>query len=61
MFALMADLHRVEPGKPRKIGEVAWTEGGLRLGPVRRIADSGWFWPAMLTLPLGAFIVVFFW
>jgi hypothetical protein len=61
MSALMGDLHRMEPGKPRKIGEVAWTESGLRHQPLQRIRDSGWFWPAMLTLPFGAFLIVFFW
>ena len=57
----MGKIHHIKPGKPRKLGEVAWTEGGLRLSPMQRAADSGWFWPAMLTFPLGAFLIVFFW
>ncbi len=57
----MGKLHHLRHGKPRRIGEVAWTEGGLRLAPARRIVDSGWFWPAMLTVPPGAFLIVFFW
>lgn len=57
----MGDLHHLKGGKPRKIGEVRWTDGGLRLSPLRRAVESDWFWPAMLTLPLGTFLIVFFW
>ncbi|MBY0344794.1 MAG: hypothetical protein K2Q29_13155 [Sphingomonadales bacterium] len=57
----MGKIHHIKPGKPRKLGEVAWTEGGLRLSPMQCAADSGWFWPAMLTFPVGAFLIVFFW
>lgn len=57
----MGELHHIKRGKPRKLGEVAWTEGGLRLSPRRRIVAQDWFWPAMLTFPLGAFLIVFFW
>jgi hypothetical protein len=57
----MGDLHRIKPAKPRKIGEVRWTESGLRLSSVTRVTQSGWFWPAMLTLPLAAFLTVLFW
>ncbi len=29
--------------------------------PINRMAESDWFWPAVLTFPLGAFLIVFFW
>ena len=51
----MGKLHHIKRGKPRKLGEVVWTEGGLRLSPAQRIVAQDWFWPAMLTFPLGAF------
>jgi hypothetical protein len=57
----MGELHHIKRDKPRKLGEVAWTEGGLRLSPGRRMVEQDWFWPAMLTFPLGAFLIVFFW
>ena len=57
----MGDIHRINRGKPRKLGEVRWTDRGLRLPAIKRAVQSDWFWPAMLTLPLGAFILVFFW
>ena len=57
----MADLHRLDPRKPRKLGETEWTESGMRLAPIQRAIESDWFWPAMLTVPLAAFILVFFW
>lgn len=46
---------------PRKLSEVEWTESGMRLSPVARVVQCDWFWPAMVTLPLGAFVAVFFW
>ncbi len=57
----MGNIHRINRRKPRKVGEVEWTESGLRLSPVKRVVESDWFWPAMLTFPLGAFLIVFFW
>jgi hypothetical protein len=57
----MGKLHHIREGRPRKLHEVEWTEGGLRLSPARRIVQSDWFWPAMLTFPLGTFLIVFFW
>lgn len=57
----MGELHHIKRDRPRKLAEVEWTEGGLRLSPVRRSVASDWFWPAMLTFPLGAFLIVFFW
>ena len=57
----MADLHHIKSRTPRKLHEVDWTEGGMRLSPVKRVTQSDWFWPAMVTLPLGAFVMVFFW
>ncbi|MEO1189251.1 MAG: hypothetical protein AAFW60_09260 [Pseudomonadota bacterium] len=54
-------MHKLDPDKPKKLGHTEWTERGMRLAPMKRVVDSDWFWPAMLTLPLGAFIVVFFW
>ena len=57
----MGELHHTKRDKPRKHGEVEWTEGGLRLFPVRRAVESEWFWPAMLTFPPGVFLIVFFW
>ena len=57
----MGNLHRIKHDKPRKLSEVQWTESGLRLSPINRIAESGWFWPAMLTLPISVFVITFFW
>ena len=57
----MGDVHHIKDAKPRKLAEVEWTENGLRLSPVKRVIDSDWFWPAILTFPLGAFLIVFFW
>ncbi len=57
----MGDVHHIARGRPRKLGEVRWTEGGLRLAPVRPATRSGWFGLAMLTLPLATFLIVFFW
>lgn len=58
---LMAEVSKFKPAKPRKIGETEWSDGGLRLSPVRRVVDQGWFLPMIATLPLGAFILIFFW
>jgi hypothetical protein len=33
----------------------------MRLSLVKRVVQSDWFWPAMVILPLGAFVAVFFW
>ena len=57
----MADVTELKPGKPRKIGETIFTDSGSRLSPAHRVVDSGWFLPLMLTLPVGAFILVLFW
>jgi hypothetical protein len=57
----MADVEKLNQSKPRKIGEVEWSESGMRLSPVWRVVESDWFWPAMLTLPAGAFALIFFW
>ena len=57
----MGELHHIKHGKSKKLSEVEWTERGLRLSPVHRMVESDWFWPAMLTLPVGAFLIVFFW
>ncbi|MBD2842937.1 hypothetical protein [Erythrobacter rubeus] len=57
----MGSLHKFNPDKPRKLGQTEWTEGGMRLAPVKRVVESDWFLPAMLTLPVGAFVLVFFW
>jgi hypothetical protein len=57
----MGSLHHLDPQKPRKLSETEWTEGGLRMSPLMRAVESDWFWPAMLTFPLGAFLIVFFW
>ncbi|MGB3469854.1 MAG: hypothetical protein WBA51_03410 [Erythrobacter sp.] len=57
----MGSLHQLDPNKPRKLGEAQWTESGLRLSPIQRAVESDWFLPAMLTFPLGAFMIVLFW
>jgi len=57
----MGSLHKLGPKKPRKLGETQWTEGSLRLSPVRRMVDSDWFWPAIVTFQPGAFLIVLFW
>ena len=57
----MGDLHHLDERTPRKLSEVEWTESGMRLSPVRRVVESDWFLPALLTLPAGAFVLVFFW
>ena len=58
MVSNVADL---DPKKPRKIGETVFTHTGSRLAPVRQLRDSGWFRPLMATLPVGAFVLVYFW
>ena len=57
----MGDLHHIKSRIPRKLGEVEWTESGLRLSPFKRVVGIDWFWPALLTFPLGAFLIVLFW
>lgn len=57
----MGDLHKIDSSKPSKLDEVEWTEKGMRLSPIQRVVESDWFWPAILTFPLGAFLIVFFW
>lgn len=57
----MGDLHKIQDSTPRKLSEVEWTESGMRLSPVKRVVESDWFLPALLTLPAGAFVLVFFW
>ena len=57
----MADVTELKPRKPRKIGETIFTERGSRLSPVRNVVDSGWFKPLIVTLPIAAFVLVFFW
>jgi hypothetical protein len=57
----MGDLHPIGEPKPRKLREVEWTEGGLRLSPVRRTLDSGWFWPILVTVHPALFLPVLFW
>ncbi|MCK0097796.1 hypothetical protein MWU38_00230 [Qipengyuania sp. S6317L1] len=57
----MSEIEKLNQSKPRKIGEVEWSESGMRLSPVQRVVESDWFWPAMLTFPIGAFLIVFFW
>ena len=57
----MGDLHQIGEAKPRKVNQVEWTENGLRLSPVQRAIESDWFWPAILTFPFGAFLIVLFW
>ena len=57
----MGSLHKLDPNRPRKLGETEWTESGVRLSPAQRVVESDWFWPAMLTFPLGAFLIVLFW
>lgn len=57
----MGNLHKLNPHKPRKLGEVEWTASGVRLSPAQRVAEGDWFRPAMLTVPLGVFLIVLFW
>lgn len=57
----MGSLHQLDPKTPRKLRDTQWTESGVRLSPVKRVVESDWFWPAMLTFPLGVFLVVLFW
>ncbi|MEM6908132.1 MAG: hypothetical protein AAF494_05590 [Pseudomonadota bacterium] len=57
----MGSLHKLDPNKPRKLSETEWTESGVCLSPVELVIESGWFWPAMLTFPSGAFLIIFFW
>ena len=57
----MTDVRELKPGKPRKIGETIFTESGSRLAPKRKVTDSGWFLPLLLTLPFGAFVLVLLW
>ncbi|WP_298335376.1 hypothetical protein [uncultured Erythrobacter sp.] len=57
----MGDCQKLDTSRPRKIAEVEWTEGGLKLPQSQRLIDSGWFLPLMATLPLAAFILIFFW
>lgn len=57
----MGDVTKLGPGKPRRIGETTYTDSGLRLGPVRKVVDSGWFLPMIVTVPIAAFVLAFFW
>lgn len=57
----MGDLHKLDTSKPRRLGETEWSDGGLRLSPARKVTDSDWFLPATITLPLGVFLIVYFW
>lgn len=57
----MAKITRLPTGRPRKIAETVYSERGLRLSPLRRVTDSGWFLPLIATLPVAAFVLVFFW
>ena len=63
--APMGTLHKLDPKTPRKLRETQWTERGVRLSPAKRLieqtVESDWFWPAMLTFPLGAFLIILFW
>ncbi|MEE4213284.1 MAG: hypothetical protein V2I43_28905 [Parvularcula sp.] len=56
----MGYLHPVGEPKPRKLSKVEWTEGGLRLSPVQRTSDSGWFWPILVTVRPALFLPVLF-
>ena len=47
--------------KPRRIGETIYTDSGSRLASVRQFRDSGWFAPLMATLPIGVFVLAYFW
>jgi hypothetical protein len=57
----MGDLHKLNTSKPRKLSETEWSEGGLRLSPARKVIDTDWFVPAIVGLPLGVFLIVYFW
>jgi hypothetical protein len=57
----MSEVTRLNTSRPRKIGETVYSDRGLRLSPMQHARDSGWFWPLMTTLPLAAFVFVFFW
>lgn len=57
----MGNIHKIKPSTPRKISEVEWKEGGLGLSSSQSPVAYEWFWPCVLTLPLGAFLLVFFW
>lgn len=57
----MGDVKDLNLKKPRKIGETTYTDSGLRLGSVGGVVGSGWFLPLIVTLPIAAFVLVFFW
>jgi len=57
----MGSLHQLDPKTPRKMREAEWTENGVRLSPAKRLADSDWFWPAIVTFQPGALLIVLFW
>ena len=57
----MGDLQKLNTSKPRRLGDTVWSEGGLRLSPARKVIDSDWFAPTIVGLPLGVFLIVYFW
>ena len=57
----MTKVTRLNTSAPRRISETIYTDRGLRLGPLQRAHDSGWFWPLMATVPIAAFVAVLFW
>lgn len=58
----MADnVSRLTPRKARRLRETVYTERGLRLSPVARLAHVRWFVPCVIALPIAAFMVVFLW
>ncbi len=60
-YARMGDVRKLDTSKPRKMRETTWSDEGLRLAPSSKITQSDWFWPAVLTLPVGAFLIILFW
>lgn len=57
----MPKVTHLNTSKPRRIGETVYSDRGLSLSPIKRVRDSGWFGPLMVTIPIGAFVLVFFW
>ena len=57
----MGKVTRLDPHKPRRLGETVFTGSGLRLAPQVVRDNAPWFALALVVLPATAFCLVFFW